>query len=308
MVLHLSNGFDPVMRIYNLDRNDLGRLTQVPGADGLIGVARSGYTVCAFSDEGDVGCFGDLRAYRPLRFINSNRPGAQVACNRDHPCTDRDRPVCTQPDAEGSNGGLCIGCRDDADCGPGTCFDYYCYQAEDARLLRQCESSPFTIMAGLSDVVELVADQSSFAARTSLGEIYRWGRFVIRQEGDSVVRRRRRVTKVEMLAPATQLAANANTMCALLDDGRVSCWGLYNGQEHADPAIIQGLPPAIELSRSTRLADHFCARIRPGVPAESEFYCWGRNDWFQLGDGTQERREEAVPVTVSYDDRPRRLP
>ena len=49
-------------------------------------------------------------------------------------------------------------------------------------LLRQCESSPFTIMAGLSDVVELVADQSSFAARTSLGEIYRWGRFVIRQE------------------------------------------------------------------------------------------------------------------------------
>ena len=81
-------------------------------------------------------------------------------------------------------------------------FYHYCYQAEDAACCASVKAVP-TIMAGLSDVVELVADQSSFAARTSLGEIYRWGRFVIRQEGDSVVRRRRRVTKVEMLAGDT---------------------------------------------------------------------------------------------------------
>ena len=280
-----------------------GAHTRVRDAEGIIGVARTGYTVCAFNDLGQVGCFGDLTAYRPLAYVEY-----RGYCNSEIPCEDSSAPICTSDDV-GYTVGRCVGCLTDADCGPGICFDYHCYQATDARDFATCESHPFTILDGLTDVVEIVADSSSFAARTRQGEVYRWGRVIVGKSGERMVRSLRALSLVTLPAPATQLAMNASTTCALLDDARVSCWGLHNGTNNLDPAIVGGLPPVAELGRASRGSNHFCARIAPNnAAALSEFYCWGQNDWFQLGDGTREPRDGAVPVTVSFDARPRPLP
>jgi alpha-tubulin suppressor-like RCC1 family protein len=74
----------------------------------------------------------------------------------------------------------------------------------------------------------------------------------------------------------------------VLVDGGVSCWG--DGRE--TPERLAGLPPATQVALSASAADgHACA-----LTADNELWCWGRNDYGQLGDGS--RTASAVPVRV----------
>src|SRR5262249_19331821 len=96
---------------------------------------------------------------------------------------------------------------------------------------------------------------------------------------------------------ATMVGVGSNHVCALDDQGVVSCWGRDNGygqlgdgteRIHRGPRPVPGLHDAISLAVGFQ---HACALIRGG-----EVYCWGENHDGQLGDGT--RVDRASPVRV----------
>jgi alpha-tubulin suppressor-like RCC1 family protein len=87
-------------------------------------------------------------------------------------------------------------------------------------------------------------------------------------------------------AKATSLAAGARHACALLDSGRIACWGANDsGQLGQGDAADRSGPALVELGRGDVLAvaaggDTTCVLLDGG-----EAKCWGANDRGQLGLG-----------------------
>jgi alpha-tubulin suppressor-like RCC1 family protein len=158
----------------------------------------------------------------------------------------------------------------------------------------------------VSDVVELVADTSSFTARRRDGQVLRWGRVITGWADGQPIRSLQPPSRVPLPTVARQLAQSHDSACALLADGRVSCWGHRNGSDSVEPSIIGNLPPVAELGLAGRYADHFCGRaISDGF---ADVYCWGRNDYYQLGSGNNDVADGAVRVSVGVVETPRQLP
>ena len=103
-----------------------------------------------------------------------------------------------------------------------------------------------------------------------------------------------------LAAPPVNLAVGEEHSCALLNDGRIQCWGgdaegqLGNGSfswsQHPAPVLVTGLQAkAIDLAAGSY---HTCALLQNG-----HVQCWGSNYTGQLGDGTTTDRSS--PVTVN---------
>jgi alpha-tubulin suppressor-like RCC1 family protein len=100
------------------------------------------------------------------------------------------------------------------------------------------------------------------------------------------------------------VTAGGGHSCALMPDQSVWCWGengfgqLGNGTATASPVPVQvtGLPAATNVSAGQAPnifdAQHTCA-----VDTASQVWCWGANDYGQLGNGTT--ADSKVPVQVT---------
>lgn len=110
-------------------------------------------------------------------------------------------------------------------------------------------------------------------------------------------------TRVLLTRPAVAIAAGLAHVCALLDHGRVSCWGANDsgqlgdgsGVTHASPVAVV-TPSNAALTRMVDLSansgDFTCARRGDGVP-----FCWGSNGAGQCGvPTTTAPATRAVPV------------
>ena len=92
----------------------------------------------------------------------------------------------------------------------------------------------------------------------------------------------------------------AGHSCALDSDGTVWCWGDNSSGQLGNPSVpvggtstvpvmVVGLPPAIDVSAGR---DFTCA-----VAVGQRAWCWGDNDFGQLGDGTT--TSSTVPVQIA---------
>jgi alpha-tubulin suppressor-like RCC1 family protein len=108
----------------------------------------------------------------------------------------------------------------------------------------------------------------------------------------------------EATAVWRQVDAGAAHTCAVRSDGRLFCWGrgdhgeLGNGAEddHAHPVEVAG--GRTDWAVVSAGTFHTCARRRTG-----QLYCWGQDDWGQLGDGgTNTSRSQPVEVVGGRTD------
>lgn len=99
------------------------------------------------------------------------------------------------------------------------------------------------------------------------------------------------------LEGAIAVSAGEDHSCAVLENGRVMCWGdndngqLGNGggPDESAPVFVNGISDAVAIAAGD---NHSCA-----VRAAGTVRCWGDNSDGQLGDGT--RTDRATPVAVS---------
>jgi len=94
-----------------------------------------------------------------------------------------------------------------------------------------------------------------------------------------------------------QVAAGDEHACALLSTGAVWCWGANADGQLGDGTTVSSHKPVqvMGLSGVGAIAageDSTCAITTPA----QGLYCWGLNNDFQLGDGTDTNRTTPVPV------------
>ena len=100
------------------------------------------------------------------------------------------------------------------------------------------------------------------------------------------------------LSNVVQISRVGDTVCAVLEDGTVKCWGGFYNPDCGDgldcmnslltPTVVAGLPPATQVATSSGVS---CALL-----TDSTVRCWGDNRFGQLGDGTT--TYSATPVAV----------
>jgi hypothetical protein len=157
--------------------------------------------------------------------------------------------------------------------------------------IETCEATPPTIQPGVDEVVALVADRRGYAALRADGSVLRWGAVVRGLRDGEMQRRIEPPGQVELPGPALSLASAKATICAVLVDQTVACWGRLAARP-VDGAARQvpGFEGVVEVSTAP-LAPHLCGRKH-----DESVWCWGDNADQQLGDGTTERR--MLPVRV----------
>jgi alpha-tubulin suppressor-like RCC1 family protein len=109
-----------------------------------------------------------------------------------------------------------------------------------------------------------------------------------------------------LTAIATGGAGQGSHTCGVTTDGAVYCWGFNgrgqlgdnSGTDQYAPVLVQA-PSGVTFQRVSAGGQHTCA-----VTVAGDVYCWGRNEFGRLGDGTATDRRApvrvAAPVGVTF--------
>jgi alpha-tubulin suppressor-like RCC1 family protein len=158
-------------------------------------------------------------------------------------------------------------------------------------------SSPTAVAGGL--VFRQVSAGSGHTCGVSTdNRVYCWGLNDRGQLGDGTLTGRLRPVAVAREVRFFQVTAGFRHSCGVATDGRAFCWGANSLGQLGIGTLGRRLRPA-EVAGGLRFrqvnagsSGHTC-----GVTTENVAYCWGRNDFGQLGDGTTTlRRLGPVPV------------
>jgi alpha-tubulin suppressor-like RCC1 family protein len=139
--------------------------------------------------------------------------------------------------------------------------------------------------------------QSTACAVLFGGVVECWGANEFGQAGDGTTNYAPAPVRVPGIQ-AIDVCAGGGHSCAVLMDGTLRCWGTNSSgqlgagtaQASLAPVAVAGLPNRVNAVSCG--FTHTCALL-----ADSTTYCWGSNDFGELGNGTAERLS-LVPVQV----------
>lgn len=145
----------------------------------------------------------------------------------------------------------------------------------------------------LSAIVGLSAGDRHTCAVSRSGSVRCWGANSAGQVGDGATSDHDRAVAVVGLGGHGQLddvdevAAGSEHTCALLDDGRLNCWGANGDGQLADREVATASSPVVAPYELSGVKDvvvggaHTCILSTTNLAS-----CWGANGDGQVGDGT----------------------
>jgi serine/threonine protein kinase/alpha-tubulin suppressor-like RCC1 family protein len=144
---------------------------------------------------------------------------------------------------------------------------------------------------------QLAAGGAHACALLMDGSAFCWGNNTYGQLGDSTKTARSEPVRVASPQTFMSVTAGRSHTCAVTPENDAFCWGLNsNGQAGigvATEAVIA--PQKVETSATLRTVaaglNHTCALTTGGTA-----YCWGANNFGQLGDGTKNRHTRPTAV------------
>lgn len=159
-------------------------------------------------------------------------------------------------------------------------------------------ATPKPVAGGLS-LRAIVAGWGHTCALDATGSAYCWGGNAFGQLGDGATTDRSRPAAVAGGVHFRQIDAGSAHTCGVANDGAVFCWG-HNayGQLGTGDTDDRAVPTQVVVGGVRSFTEvalggvHSCALAGDGTA-----YCWGRNVYGQLGDGTTTDRSRPVPVT-----------
>jgi alpha-tubulin suppressor-like RCC1 family protein len=265
------------------------------GSGCAIQIATGARHTCAVRSDHTLWCWGDnyygqlgdgTTTYRPspVRAAALGANVAQVEANSVHTC------------ARQLDGTLwCWGANVNGQVGDGT------------RISPRINPTQVSAL-GTSVAEALLGGEATYightCARKSDGTLWCWGANSNGQIGDGTTTSPR-PSPVQVTALGTSVAkihhsAGAYHTCAIKTDGTAWCWGA-NGEGQLGNGMTAGAEPspvqvaALGTSAAEIVAGifHTCAR-----KTEGSLWCWGANEYGELGDGTANSRNTPVQVTT----------
>ena len=132
-------------------------------------------------------------------------------------------------------------------------------------------------------------------------EVFCWGANNMGQLGDATTQPRNAPVKINSPVAFRFVAAGRDHTCGISSARRVLCWGSNgDGQLGEGTRTRRSSPVPVDLPGSVAVAalavgwHHTCA-----ITADGNAWCWGKNDFGQLGDGTTGLRP--IPTKVQFD-------
>ena len=132
------------------------------------------------------------------------------------------------------------------------------------------------------------------------GKINCWGNNQKWQLGDGSQDNRKSPVLVSGITTASEVSAGFIHSCALLETREVMCWGANDsGQLALDKEKTQSKIPIMipEFPNITKIVVGGLSSC--AINAENRLFCWGRNDFGQLGTGDTENKY--IPTTILED-------
>lgn len=150
--------------------------------------------------------------------------------------------------------------------------------------------------------VQVSSNYSHSCGLTSGGQAYCWGENGAGQVGDSTVTDRNAPVAVQQPAGVTfaSITTGADFTCGLTSAGDAYCWGGdANGQLGNGAGAASRIPVAVTMPTGvTFTSAHADASKACALDTAGQTWCWGRNNFNQIGDGTATTR--TVPTAVSH--------
>jgi len=151
------------------------------------------------------------------------------------------------------------------------------------------QSTTPVVVQGVTGAVELTTGRLTSCARLSNGNVMCWGSNLTGELGDGTRNYGRHPlpVRVKKVALTVDVSMGADG-CVTLADGTVKCWGANNYGTIGNGRRDGTQTTAVTVQRVTGAAavvsgvDSACA-----VLADGRVFCWGSNNWGQLGAGTR---------------------
>jgi alpha-tubulin suppressor-like RCC1 family protein len=161
-----------------------------------------------------------------------------------------------------------------------------------------------------SNVAAAAAGGFHSCALLGNGTVHCWGNGRLGQLGNPTTTQSVTPVAVVNMNDAIGIAVGTNHTCAVLSAGAVQCWGSNSSGELGDgttdnsslPVTVEvGSPFPVPLSGAIAVtaaafsgdgSSHSCAVVNAGA------YCWGQNEFGQLGEGSENDSHRAVVVAT----------